>query len=140
MGTVKSVRFKTLIVLSADHGVSEAPGHLKKLGLEGDYIDPKAFDEASATERLKKRFGIGKELITKYFHPYIYLNREVIAAKGLNQAEVEGAVAKEVTRFNGVALAVSSRALNSGRVPAPPLMKSILRNYNPRRSGDGSGA
>ncbi len=75
-------------------------------------------------------------MITKYFHPYVYLNRKVIAEKGLDQAEVELAVAEELARFDGVALAVSSSALSVGRVPDTPLVQSILRNYNPTRSGD----
>ena len=127
---------KTLIVLSADHGGPEAPGYLKELGFEADYIDPKGWDKAGAIKALKKRFGIGEELITTYFHPYVYLNLKVIAENGLDQAEVERAVAEELTRFDGVALAVSSSALNVGRVPDTPLIQSILRNYNPNRSGD----
>jgi len=127
---------KTLIVLSADHGGPETPGYLSELGFEADYVDPKAFDKAGAIQRLKERFGIGEELITTYFHPYLYLNREVIAEKALDQAEVELAVAEELTRFDGVALAVSSSALEAGRVPDTPLIQSVLRNYNPNRSGD----
>jgi hypothetical protein len=127
---------KTLIVLSADHGGGEAPGYLSELGFEADYIDPETWDKTGAIKTLKKRFGIGEELITKYFHPYVYLNRKVIAEKGLNQAEVELAVAEELARFDGVALAVSSSALSIGRVPDTPLVQSILRNYNPNRSGD----
>jgi hypothetical protein len=127
---------KTLIVLSADHGGPETPGYLSELGFEADYIDPKAFDKTGAMKRLKERFGIGEELITTYFHPYVYLNRKVIAEKGLDQAEVELAVAEELTHFDGIALAVSSSALSIGRVPDTPLIQSILRNYNPTRSGD----
>jgi len=127
---------KTLIVLSADHGGPEAPGYLSELGFEADYIDPETWDKTGAIETLKKRFGIGEELITTYFHPYVYLNRKVIAENGLDQAEVELAVAEELTRFDGVALAVSSSALSVGRVPNTPLIQSILRNYNPNRSGD----
>ncbi len=127
---------KTLIVLSADHGGPETPGYLNELGFEADYIDPKTWDKAAAIKRLKERFGIGEELITTYFHPYVYLNRKVIAEKGLDQAEVERVVAEELTRFDGVALAVSSSALSVGKVPNTPLIQSILRNYNPNRSGD----
>jgi arylsulfatase A-like enzyme len=127
---------KTLIVLSADHGGPEAPGYLNKLGFESDYVAPKTWDKTSAIRKLKKRFGLGKELITTYFHPYIYLNRKLIAEKGLNQAEVERVVAEELTRFDGVALAIPSSALASGRLPDMPLITSVLRNYNPRRSGD----
>ena len=127
---------KTVIVLSADHGGPEAPGYLKQMGFEADYIHPNRWDKAGAIENLKKRFGIGEELITTYFHPYIYLNRKVIADKGLKQSEVEGAVAEELSRLDGVFLAVSSSALSDGRVPNTPLIQSILRNYNPNRSGD----
>ncbi len=127
---------KTLIVLSSDHGGAEAPGYLKELGYEANYIYPKSFDKAGAIARLKKRFGIGEELITKFFQPYIYLNRKAIADQGLDQAEVERAVAAELTRFDGVALAISSSALAAGNLPDTPLIKSILRNYNAVRSGD----
>ena len=123
-------------MLSADHGGPEVPGYLNELGFEADYIDPKVFDKAGAIKRLKERFGIGEALITTYFHPYVYLNRKVIAEKGLDQAEVERAVADELARIDGVALAVSSSALRVGRVPDTPVTRSILRNYNPNRSGD----
>ncbi len=127
---------KTLIVLSADHDGPEAPGYLNELGFEADYVDPKVFDKAGAIKRLKERFGIGEALITTYFHPYVYLNRKVIAEKGHDQAEVERAVADELARIDGVALAVSSSALRVGRVPDTPVTRSILRNYHPNRSGD----
>ena len=127
---------KTLIVLSADHGGPEAPGYLSELGFEADYINPETWDKTGAIKTLKNRFGIGEELITQYFHPYIYLNRKVIADQGLDQTEIELAVAEELTHFDGVALAVSSSALNFGMVPDTPLIQSILRNYNPTRSGD----
>ncbi len=127
---------KTLIVLSSDHGGAEAPGYLTELGFEAEYIEPKTFDKTGAIKRLKQRFGIGKELITTYFHPYLYLNRKVIAENGLDLAEVERAVAADLTRFDGIALAVSSSALGSGGLPDTPLIQSILRNYNPYRSGD----
>ena len=42
----------------------------------------------------------------------------------------------EVSRFDGVALAISSRALASGGLPDTPLIRSVLRNFNPKRSGD----
>jgi len=126
----------TLIVLSADHGAPESPAYLKQLGFETDFIHPEEFDKAGAIVNLKKRFGIGEELITTYSHPYIYLNRKVIAAKGLNQAEIERAVAKEVSSFEGVNLAVASSDLKEGRTPDTPLTQAILSNFNANRSGD----
>jgi predicted AlkP superfamily pyrophosphatase or phosphodiesterase len=126
----------TLIVLSADHGNAEAPEYMAELGLGSKRLSPKKMDTAPAIEALKKRFGIGEELIETYFHPYIYLKREVLAEKGLDQREVEEAVAAEMMKFDGVALALSSTALREGGVPNAPLVQQIRRNFHPKRSGD----
>ena len=51
-------------------------------------------------------------------------------------AEVEAAVATELSQFKGIALAVPSTALAENRQPDMPLMRSVLNNFNPRRSGN----
>jgi predicted AlkP superfamily pyrophosphatase or phosphodiesterase len=127
----------TLIVLSADHGQPEIPGHLRELGIEhARHFDTDAPDKTPAIAALKARFGIAEELIEAYYQPYIYLNRELIRAKGLDQAEVEKAVAEELVKFDGVAAAVSSTALRTASLPDTLLMRAILRNFHPERSGD----
>ena len=127
----------TLIVLSADHGQPEVPGYLHAVGVDdAHYFDPKALDKAPAIVALKKQFGIGEELIEAFFPPYVYLNRELIRDKGLDQAAVERAVAAQLMKFKGVAAAVSSSALRSAALPDTVLMRSILRNFHPKRSGD----
>ncbi len=126
----------TLVVLSADHGAPEVPGYINQYGIEASFVNPDAWDKEAGIANLKKRFGIGADLITEYFHPYVYLNREVIQERGLSQAEVESAVADELMKFKGVAMAVSSTALMEGRVPETDLTRSILNNHNSKRSGD----
>jgi len=126
----------TLVVLSADHGSPEVPALLRQHGFESDYVDTGSWDKQAGIENIKKKFGIGKELIQKFFPPYVYLNRDLIRERGLDQAAVESAVAEEMMKFKGVALAVSSTALMQGRVPDTPLMRSVLNNHNPGRSGD----
>jgi len=127
----------TLIVLSADHGQPEAPGYLHELGIDkAHYFDTNALDRTPAITALKKQFGTGEELIEAYFHPYIYLNRDLIRDQGLDQAAVEQAVAEELMKFKGVAYAVSSTALRKASLPDTLLMRSVLRNFHPKRSGD----
>ena len=127
----------TLIVLSADHGQPEVPGHLHDLGIDkAHYFDTKALDKAPAIAALKKQFGIGEELIEAFFFPYLYLNQEVIRTKGLDQGAVEQAVVAELLKFQGVAYAVSSTALRTAKLPDTLLMRAILRNFHPKRSGD----
>lgn len=127
----------TLIVLSADHGQPEVPGYLHSLGInKAHHFDTKALDKKPAISTLKKKFGIGKELIEAYFHPYIYLNHDLIRKKRLNRAAIEQAVANEVMKFKGVAYAISSSALRTANLPDTPLLRSILKNFHPKRSGD----
>jgi hypothetical protein len=94
------------------------------------------FKAEKAITALKKQFGIGKELIETFFFPYLYLNREVIREQGLDQEAVEQAVAAELIKFKGVAYAVSSTALGKANLPDNLLIRSILRNFHARRSGD----
>jgi hypothetical protein len=126
----------TLIVLSADHGTPEAPPQLNEYGMEADYIDPTTWDKTPAIAKLKKRFGIGKELIQAFNPPYIYLNKEIIKEKGLDLAQVEKVVANEIMKFKGVNMAVSSTALMEGRVANTESMHLILNSHNTKRSGD----
>lgn len=127
----------TLIVLSADHGQPEVPGHLHERGIkDAHYFDTKALDKAPAIAALKKKFGMGDELIEAYFHPYVYLNHKLIRDKKLDQAAVEKAVAEELLKFDGVAAAVSSTALRTASLPDTLLNRTILRNFHDKRSGD----
>lgn len=128
---------KTLIVLSADHGQPEVPGYLNALGIpHARYFDAKLLEKSPAIAALKKQFGLSGDLIKAFFQPYLYLNRELIQKKGLNQAVVEQAVVEQLMQLDGVAMAVSSTALSRANVPETQLTRSILNNYNAKRSGD----
>jgi predicted AlkP superfamily pyrophosphatase or phosphodiesterase len=126
----------TLIVLSADHGGPEAPGYLETFGIHADYVSPNKWDKEPAIERLKNKFGIGQELILDFFPPYLYLNHDVIKEKGLDLAEVQVAISKELMTIEGVALAVSSEMLRDNDMPDTYLYRKALKNFNYKRSGD----
>ena len=127
----------TLIVLSADHGQPEVPGHLQERGIDkAFYFDVDALDKTPAIAALKKRFGVGEELIEAYFQPYLYLNHELIREKKLDLAEVEAAIVSELKKFKGVAYAISSSALQLGNLPDTRMVRSIRSNFHAKRSGD----
>lgn len=126
----------TLIVLSADHGSPEVPGYLNELGIEAGYVEPKSWDKQPALAALKQQFGIDKELIVGYDHPYVYLDRQVIERNKLDPGQIERAVAEQLVQFEGIAQAISSSALREGNLPDTPLNQAILNNFNPTRSGD----
>jgi predicted AlkP superfamily pyrophosphatase or phosphodiesterase len=126
----------TLVVLSADHGGPEVPGYLNQLGVEARYMDPDQWDKASGIASLKEQFDIGQELISTYFHPYLYLNRKVIEEKGLSLSAVQAAVARELTHFDGINMAVTSEDMLTGRMAPSLVTDAILKNHNRQRSGD----
>ncbi len=126
----------TLIVLSADHGAPDTPGYSNSLNIPGGYVRPETWDQQAAIERLKQRFDIETELIENYQHPYIYLSAEVASRSDAEREAIERAVAAEVALFPEISLAISSRSLEYGNLPDNELINAVLRNFNPKRSGD----
>ncbi len=127
---------KTLIVLSADHGAAEVPAQLNGFGIDAHYFEPDKLEKERAIESLKAKYGIAEKLILGFDHPYIYLNNEIIRQHGLDVDEVSRSIAAELTKFTGVAYAVPSIDLIEGKTPDTRLYRQILRNFNPKRSGD----
>jgi arylsulfatase A-like enzyme len=126
----------TLIVLSADHGGQEAPEYMESIGMDVGRLVPSKFDREPFMEKLKAQYGVGEELIQLYYHPYIYLNRELIREKGIDQAELERTIAVELMKIEGIAAAVPSSDLRSNNLADTPLNRQIRRNFNSKRSGD----
>ena len=54
----------------------------------------------------------------------------------LDVNEVSRAIAEELVKFKGVAYAVPSIDLIEGKLPDTRSVSAILRNFNPKRSGD----
>ena len=126
----------TLVVLSADHGGPDTPGYLGSLGIPAGYVDPESWDSEAAITRIKERFRVKGELIETYSHPYLYFSADVKNNRKIDQQALEAAVVEELMKFPGVSLAVSSAALRKGDLPDTELMRSVKRNFHPKRSGD----
>ncbi|MEZ9231259.1 alkaline phosphatase family protein [Vibrio amylolyticus] len=128
---------KTLIVLSADHGVPESSPAANGLGFnQAQYFNKETLLSQGVEQRLKREFGLSKDAIRLYAQPYIYLNHEVIAKKKVDLAAVQNAIADEMSKVKGVAFAVSSSDIAANRVPDTHIMQLIKNNYHPARSGD----
>jgi predicted AlkP superfamily pyrophosphatase or phosphodiesterase len=126
----------TLIVLSSDHGAPEAPGYLESIGMPGGYVTPDEWDTAPAVARIKERFGISGPLFEGYDHPYLTLSEAIRNDPDIDRVALETAIADELVAFEGVAYAVPSSRLREGSLPDNALMRAVLNNYHPDRSGD----
>ena len=126
----------TLVVFSSDHGAAAVPAQLNEFGIDAQYFVPDKLDKEKAIEKIKSTYGIAQELISAFNHPYVYLNHEIIRQHKLDVNEVSRAIAEELVKFKGVAYAVPSIDLVEGKIPDTRLYQQILRNFNPKRSGD----
>lgn len=125
-----------LIVFSADHGAPDVPERLTAFGIDAGYFDLASVDTLSINEVISKKFNITEKLVSGFFHPYVYLNDDVIAKYGLDINEVSRTLAHELQNQEGIAFAIASVDLLEGRISNTELNKSVLRNYNPKRSGE----
>lgn len=126
---------KTLIVLSADHGVADVTEYIQQLGFPATRIDPQALPK-QVNEALKKRFSTELDVIQTFVYPYIYLNMDTLAKLKVNLDEVEHAAATEAMKFPGIYFAATRGDIMTGRVAAMPHMMRVTNTFHPRRSGN----
>ncbi len=121
----------TLIVLAADHGIADMPEYMTELGYGAGRLVPEEI--VTKANQAGEQLGID-EIVRFFYRPYIYLNDEKIAAANLDYAQVEQAIAKALTDFDGINLAVSTKSLATKK--GNPLLKQVRRNQHVIRSGD----
>jgi len=123
---------KTLIVLSADHGMAELPEYMSALGYPAGRLYPE--DIIAAANQASERHYDIEEIVRFYYRPYLYLDTGKIEAAGLDPDEMRRTIATALTDKPGIALAVDRG--NLAATPATPLLSRIQRNFHPARSGD----
>jgi len=126
---------KTLIIVSADHGMNEAPEFMQGLGFEVGRLTSETIVKGTIIDGIKARLGVPAEVIRLYEHPYVYLNEEEIKKTKYSIAEVEAAVAEEVLNIPGMIGAVTRSDLLKGSFSPTPVNMSILNNFHIKRSG-----
>ncbi len=127
---------KTLIVLSADHGVADVTEYMQSLNYPAKRIDPQDFPKR-INEALKKRFNVDADLVEIFIYPYLYLNGEQIDKLKLNISDVETAAAREAMRVPGISFAATKSDIVSGRMPSGNAhMPKIANTFHAKRSGN----
>jgi predicted AlkP superfamily pyrophosphatase or phosphodiesterase len=123
---------KTLIVLSADHGMPEAPEYMQSIGVQAGRLLPQMIIDAAN--------GIGAELldideIVKYYYrPYLYLHEDKIAAKGIELSVAQESVAGELVNETGIYAAVTKAGMH--KIANDEVARRVRNNYHPERAGD----
>ena len=125
-----------LIVLSADHGGPDVPDRMKKFGVDAGYFDIDGIDTLAISKTIREKFNINEKVVSGFFHPYVYLNNDVIKKHNLDVNEVARTLAHKLQSHEGIAFAVPSIDLLEGNIANTELNTAILRSYNPKRSGE----
>jgi len=126
---------QTLIIVSADHGMSEAPEYMQSLGFEVGRLTSETIIKGTINDALEARLGVSGDVIRIYEHPYLYLNEEEIRKTKYSVAEIEAAVAEEIIKIPGMIGAVTRTDLIKGSFAPTAINMKILNNFHLKRSG-----
>jgi arylsulfatase A-like enzyme len=121
-----------VIALSSDHGVlpiPESPTPHDEPGRHFTTADVTCMQNAG--KRLSDRLGQGDWLLSDG-----YLDRALIAAGGLDEEEVERAMADILESCDAVEKVWTRSELTSVEPPPHPLTGLVVNNYHPQRSPD----
>lgn len=124
---------RTIIVLTADHGVGPAPEQVEAMGY-GGRLEAKELREAVETA-LDQRFGQEKWVLadTNY---NVYLDEKVVEKLKLSIEEVENVAAQALLGKRGIAECFTRSQILSGRLPQTMVATRVASGYNPHRNGN----
>lgn len=121
-------------VFTADHGAAPMPEYMASMGFDAGRITKTEL--SSAVEKaLKSKYGEG-EWILAMEDPAITLNRELIASKGLNRAEVEKVAGEAALTVKGVSSYYTRAQIIGGQLPNDRIARAFEKSFYPEISGD----
>jgi hypothetical protein len=125
----------TLVVLTADHGFAYSPEYWRDV-LKFDAERINALDMLKKLNaHLSTKFGLGK-YASAWRYPTIWLDYDLIDARGLSRVEMERESARFLSSLAGIHSVFTRSDLMEGRVPQTRLGKLVSRSWHPRLSGD----
>ena len=125
---------RTLVIVTADHGVAPVPEQMEEWKMPGGRFSRRALEDSARTA-LEAAFGPG-EWVEGRAGSALYLNRELIAEKGLDPAAVQRVLASGIEAVPPTWRAYTRDQLIEGRVPPDPWSRRVLVSFHRERSGD----
>lgn len=123
-----------IIVLTADHGIAPSPNIMAEEKMPGGRI-PEAAVAETVTAALTAKYGAGKWVLGTS-GPAPFLNRPLIAGKGLDLAEVQKVAAAAVQAMPHIARVFTREDLKEGRVPDDYITRRIRNGFYYQRLSD----
>ncbi len=125
---------KTLVFLTADHGVAPVPEYAARQRLNSRRIP---FEQvAVAIKRaLDAKFGEGA-WFAGFSAESIYFDLATLADKKLDRSDVERVAAEAALGVGGIAAAFTRTQILSGALPRTPIAQRVQMAFHPQRGGD----
>jgi predicted AlkP superfamily pyrophosphatase or phosphodiesterase len=138
----------TLVIFTADHGVSPVPEH-EVGGRQIGWRAPEADLRKAIEDGLKARYGRPGRPADDYIQTFgsthepgvinsnIYLNQNALRRDRIDPAEVQKVVGELAMRLRGVKRYFTRVQLEGNRVSlADPIARRVMHGFYPSRSGD----
>ncbi len=122
------------VVLTADHGVSPAPEFAAQHKLNGRRIPLQQIRDAM-DQALRKRLGEGG-WIAAIEGGSIYLNRALLAQKGLEASTVAAIAGEAALTVPGIARYFTPASLQADHLASDFVASAVANGFHPARSGD----
>jgi predicted AlkP superfamily pyrophosphatase or phosphodiesterase len=125
---------RTVVVLTADHGVAPVPEQMAQWKMPGGRF-PRPDLEKAVGAALEKAYGPGA-WVEGRAGSAIYLNRALVAERGLDSTAVERVTAEGAEGVPAVWRTYTRSQLLESRVPPDPWSRRVLLSFDRERSGD----
>lgn len=132
----------TVVIFTADHGVSLIPEHAAALKQSGGRVQISDIMKA-VRDAIRERFGKGGERDTtaRYVQTFsngeIYFDQYALRQDGIRPEEIERVAGEAALKVEGVARYFTRTQLMKGAVSLKDaIARRALHGYNPSRSGD----
>lgn len=125
---------RTLVVLTADHGVSPVPEEIAARRMPGGRVERAALRQA-ATSALEAAHGPG-EWVQARAGTTLHLNRALIAERRLDLEALARTAADRIEQLPGVWRAYTRGEMRAGRIGPDPWSRRVARSFDVERSGD----
>ncbi len=125
---------KSLVVLTADHGVAPVPEVNAARKMPGGRLDAARYARSIA-DALSARFGPGPWIAYEAYG-FMYLNQETLARNKADAREVRRLAAETARSLPHIARVFTRDELEKGQGAADPVGRAVLRGFYEARWGD----
>ena len=124
-----------VVVLSADHGISETPEHLASLGLPSGRHPAGTVLVQELNAKLVERLGAGADFVLGFANPCLWLDEAKIAGRNLAVEDVERMIADLALARPGFARAITRSDLLRNRLPQNEIEVRVRDSFDRERTG-----